>query len=67
MQTVKDGGTIVVLNTTAIRSDAIIVRSSAITSLNLPKLSYAEAKERMQEMSQLVRGPRSSILRGPRK
>lgn len=56
-----EGGTIVVVNTTSLRSDAIIVTSSAITGLALPDLTYEEAKERLHEISQLlVKGPRST-------
>lgn len=54
-------GPIVIFNTTALRSDAIIVRSSgAITSLQLLKLVFSEAKERMARLAGLFRGPRST-------
>ncbi|CUS11106.1 unnamed protein product, partial [Tuber aestivum] len=44
-------GPIVVFNCTAYRSDAIIVTTSAITSLELQKLKYAEASRRMKQLS----------------
>lgn len=50
-------GPIVIINTTTLRSDAIIVRSSRpITSLQLPRLVFSEAKERMARLPGLVRG-----------
>lgn len=55
-----EGGTIVVVNTTDLRSDAIIVTTSAITELALPKLVFAEAKHRMQHLPRLAQGKRST-------
>lgn len=53
-------GPIVVFNTTNFRSDAIIVTSSSITALPLPKLICAEANDWMQHIGGLVRGKRST-------
>ncbi|CUS09066.1 unnamed protein product, partial [Tuber aestivum] len=44
-------GPIVVFNSTTYRSDAIIVTTSAITSLELPKLSYDESFSRMTQLA----------------
>ncbi|CUS09057.1 unnamed protein product, partial [Tuber aestivum] len=44
-------GPIVVFNSTIYRSDAIIVTTSAITSLELPKLSYADTVSRMNQLA----------------
>lgn len=55
-----EGGTIVVVNTTDLQSDAIIVTASAITVLALPKLVFADANHRMQQLPRLARGKRST-------
>lgn len=52
-----EDGPIIVLNTTSLRSDAIIVTTSNIKALELPKLVYAEAKYRIRQIAQLVKGP----------
>ncbi|CUS11103.1 unnamed protein product, partial [Tuber aestivum] len=44
-------GPIVVFNCTAYRSDAIIVTTSAITSLHLQKLKYEETSRRMKQLA----------------
>ncbi|CUS09956.1 unnamed protein product, partial [Tuber aestivum] len=44
-------GPIVVFNSSSYRSDAIIVTTSAITSLELPKLSYEETTRRMSQLA----------------
>lgn len=53
-------GPIVIFNTTVFRSDAIIVTGSDIKSLALPGLVFSEAKDRMRELTGLVRGKRST-------
>lgn len=60
---IAECGTIVIVNTTDLRSDAIIVTSSAITALALPKLAFVDAKERMQQLPQLFHGKRSTYPR----
>lgn len=50
-------GPIVAIITTYLRSDAIIVTTSAIKAINLPNLVYDDAKVRMRQMTQ-------EILRG---
>ncbi|CUS09063.1 unnamed protein product, partial [Tuber aestivum] len=44
-------GPIVVFNSTIYRSDAIIVTTSAISSLELPKLSYEDTVSRMNQLA----------------
>lgn len=53
-------GPIVVFNTANFRSDAIIITSSSITALPLPKLVCADANDWMQQIEGLVRGKRST-------
>ncbi|CUS09062.1 unnamed protein product, partial [Tuber aestivum] len=55
-------GPIVVFNSTIYRSDAIIVTTSAITSLELPALSYDETFSRMNQLASFGGG--SPIKRG---
>lgn len=55
-------GPIVIFNTTIFRSDAIIVTGSVVQSLALPKLAFADAKDRMSQLTRLVRGKRSTYL-----
>lgn len=50
-----EGGTIVVVNCTEIRSDAIIVTRSAITSIPLPKLIHKEMKSQMSQLPGLLK------------
>ncbi|CUS09068.1 unnamed protein product, partial [Tuber aestivum] len=50
-------GPIVVFNSTFYRSDAIIVTTSAITSLELPKLSYDDTVSRMNQLASFGVGP----------
>lgn len=54
------GSTIVVFNSTTLRSDALIVTSSEITALSLPTMLYADVTERMPQLPRLVRGRRST-------
>lgn len=54
-------GPIVFVNTTEIRSDAIIVTSSVIMSLPLPKLVFSEANDQMRRLTSLARGYRSTF------
>lgn len=53
-------GPIVVFNTTQHRSDAIIMTSSTIKSLRLPKMSNSDVVNRMKELPGLSRGKRST-------
>lgn len=53
-------GPIIMFNSTAYRSDAIIVTSSATKSLPLPKMGFAEVKTRMAHLVGLVRGRAST-------
>lgn len=55
-------GPIVIFNTTAMRSDAIIVTAMAIKSLHLPHLDYTEVIERMGALSGLTIGKRSTYV-----
>lgn len=55
-----DEGPIVILNSSRYRSDAIIVASSGIKALALPKLLYKEVIEKMRQIRELVRGKRST-------
>lgn len=48
------------VSTTAIHSDALIVTSSGIKALPLPKMAYADVTERMSQLPLLVRGRRST-------
>lgn len=57
-------GTIVVMITTSLRSDAIIITTSAIRSISLPKLVYKTAKQKMREMSANFTGTPETL--GPR-
>lgn len=58
-----EDGAIVVFNTTLLRSDAIIVTASAIKTVELPKLVYAEAKEQMRQMAEeLVHGTLRTLV-----
>lgn len=43
MQDCASGGTIIIVNVTGLRSDAILISPFRITSLNLPKLLYSDA------------------------
>lgn len=52
-------GPIVIINTTNLRSDAIIV-TSEIKSLALPDMVFAEVEQRMQQLGRVVRGSRST-------
>lgn len=54
-----DEGPIVILNSTVVRSDAIIVTLSGIKSLDLPGLLYADVVKWMEILPSLVRGKRS--------
>lgn len=57
-------GTIIVVNCTTLRSDAIIVTGSSITALKLPKLLFADAKAQRKQLPQLVKGsPRTLASR----
>ncbi|KAH8145694.1 uncharacterized protein LAJ45_10334 [Morchella importuna] len=49
-------GPIIMVNSTTIRSDAIIVTTAYIRSLQLPKLEYAVVEERMAQLIQTVKG-----------
>ncbi|RKK85118.1 hypothetical protein BFJ69_g1819 [Fusarium oxysporum] len=49
MQDSASGGTIIIVNVTGLRSDAILVCPSRITSLNLPKLLYSDAATWLQK------------------
>lgn len=49
-------GPIIMVNSTTIRSDAIIVTTAYIRSLQLPKLEYALVEERMAQLIQMVKG-----------
>ncbi|KAI5836960.1 CHAT domain-containing protein [Morchella snyderi] len=51
-----EGGTIVVVNCTEIRSDAIIVTPSGISALALPKLDYKEMRANMALFPDLLKG-----------
>ncbi|CUS11113.1 unnamed protein product, partial [Tuber aestivum] len=51
MMKMAANGPIVVFNSTAYRSDVVIVTASSITSLELPKLSYNETVNRMKELT----------------
>lgn len=53
-------GPIVVFNATELRSDAIIITSTDIKSLNLPKLIFSEVEDQMKLLSSLVRGKLST-------
>lgn len=53
-------GPIIVFNSTEFRSDAIIVSGTGIKSLTLPKLVLSEVKDRMGQLTSLVRGKRST-------
>lgn len=53
-------GPIVILNSTRLRSDALIVTSSSIKALALPKLVYQEVNDRMPQVGGMVRGKRST-------
>lgn len=53
-------GSIVIVNSTQLRSDAIIVTSSGIKAIRLPKLSREAVDEQMSQLRQLVRGPRAT-------
>lgn len=53
-------GAIVIINTTMVRSDAIIVTRSAIRSLSLPDLKHSEAQSQMELLGQQTRGRRST-------
>lgn len=55
-------GPIVIFNCTLVRSDAIIVTSSAIKALKLPKLIYSEVTDWMVQLAGLVRGRQSTYL-----
>lgn len=59
---VAEYGPIVVVNATRFRSDAIIVTTSAIKALALPRLLYEEAKDKMRGMAQLFRGKRATYV-----
>ncbi|KAF8544596.1 CHAT domain-containing protein [Trichophaea hybrida] len=54
LMTMATDGPIVVFNCTNLRSDAIIVTSSAIQALTLPKLAYGEARGWMKRMSRKI-------------
>ncbi|KAL0631148.1 hypothetical protein Q9L58_009991 [Maublancomyces gigas] len=53
-------GPIVVLNSTRLRSDALIVTSSSIKALALPKLICQEVNDWMRQVGGMVRGKRST-------
>lgn len=53
-------GPIVILNSTLLRSDAIIVTDSVIKALALPKLVHEEANHWMRQTGALARGKRST-------
>lgn len=53
-------GPIVIFNSAPIRSDAIIVTSSAVKSLALPKLVYSEVRHQLGNLAGLARGKRST-------
>jgi hypothetical protein len=53
-------GPIVIFNSTHFRSDAIIVTSSTIKVLALPKLSYSSVKDQMSQVAKLARGGRAT-------
>lgn len=53
-------GPIVLFNTTGLRSDAIILTSSSIQALPLPKMRYSDVTDRMNELPGLSRGKRST-------
>lgn len=53
-------GPIVVFNSTLLRSDALIVTTTAITAAALPNLDFSEFISQMENMTcELVRGRRS--------
>lgn len=54
------GSTIVVVNSTPLRSDALIVTPAGITTLRLPTMVHADVAARMAQLPQLVRGKRST-------
>lgn len=60
LMTMACEGPIVIFNSTAFRSDAIIVTSSAIESLALPNLHYSLVEENMGQIAKLTRGKRST-------
>lgn len=53
-------GPIVILNSTRLRSDALIVTGSSIRALALPKLVYHEVNDWMRQIGEMVRGKRST-------
>lgn len=53
-------GPIVVFNSTLLRSDAIILTSSSIKALPLPKMRFSDVTDRMNELPGLSRGKRST-------
>lgn len=53
-------GSIVMFNSTEIRSDAIIVTGSSIKALALPDLDYLSVKERMSQVAKLAKGTRQT-------
>lgn len=54
MSMAKDGP-IVVFNSTIFRSDAIIITNSSIKALQLPKLAFTEASDRLGKISELTK------------
>lgn len=57
-------GTIAIMITTSLRSDAIIVTASSIRSIKLPKMVYKTAERKMREMSGNFHGKPQTL--GPR-
>ncbi|CUS11438.1 unnamed protein product, partial [Tuber aestivum] len=56
-------GPIIIFNSTSYRSDATIVTTSAITSLELPKLNYEKAIEWMEKLANFGKGPGGLLKR----
>lgn len=52
-------GPIIIINTTELRSDAILV-TSCIKSISLPKMMYSDVVNQMTELPRLVEGRRST-------
>lgn len=51
---IASGGSIVIINSTELQSDAIIITSTRIKALLLPSLSYTTVQQWMSEIPQLV-------------
>lgn len=56
LMAMAEEGAIIIINSTELRSDAIIVTNSDIKALGLPKLVFSEVEIRMKQLAALVRG-----------